>query len=297
MQTVLDFLAYIWDNIVVLVTSGNPILNALDIIIVTFIIYKAIQFLRDTRAEQLLKGIAVFIVVLAFARLFELKALEWLLDIVYINAIVVLVVLFQPELRSILEYLGRGSLKGFNKIVNRAPIENEKDSTIDAICSACASMQNDKIGALIVIERETALGEIAATGTVIEAEPSKELICNVFFPKSPLHDGAMIVRKGKIYAVGCILPLSQDMTLDSGLGTRHRAGIGISETSDALVVIVSEETGIISVVDGGKIKRNYNPSTLKSLLTKRLLTVDEQTEDNGKNLFSKLFAKRKGGDE
>ena len=297
MQTVLDFLAYIWDNIVVLVTSGNPILNALDIIIVTFIIYKAIQFLRDTRAEQLLKGIAVFIVVLAFAKVFDLKALEWLLDIVYINAIVVLVVLFQPELRSILEYLGRGSLKGFNKIVNRTPIENEKDSTIDAICSACASMQNDKIGALIVIERETALGEIAATGTVIEAEPSKELICNVFFPKSPLHDGAMIVRKGKIYAVGCILPLSQDMTLDSGLGTRHRAGIGISETSDALVVIVSEETGIISVVDGGKIKRNYNPSTLKTLLTKRLLTVDEQTEDNGKNLFSKLFAKRKGGDE
>lgn len=297
MTAIFDFFANIWDNIVVLVTSGNPILNAVDIIIVTFIIYKAIQFLRDTRAEQLMKGIAVFIIALGFAKFLDLKALAWLLDIVYINAIVVIVVLFQPELRSILEYLGRGSLKRFNKFVSRTQPENEMELPIEAICSACASMQNDKIGALIVIERETALGEIAATGTVIEAEPSKELICNVFFPKSPLHDGAMIVRKGKIYAVGCILPLSQDMSLDSGLGTRHRAGIGVTEISDAIVVIVSEETGIISVVSGGKIKRNYNYSTLKSLLTKRLVETDEQSEETNKNPLSKLFSKRKGGDQ
>ena len=208
MDAVLEIFRNLWDNIVVLATSGNPILSIIDIIIVTFIIYKALQFLRDTRAEQLIKGIAVFLVALGVAKLLDLKALMWLLDTVYINLIVVVVVLFQPELRSILEYVGRGSVKHFGKLVNRTQIEETPDHSVDAICSACQSMQVEKIGALIVIERDTALNEIAETGTIIEAEPSKELICNVFFPKSPLHDGAMIVRNGKIYAVGCILPFS-----------------------------------------------------------------------------------------
>ncbi len=293
MQAVWTFFSDLWNNITVLVTSGNPILNIIDILIVALIIYKAIQFLRETRAEQLMKGIAVFIIAFGVAKLLNLKALIWLLDTVYVNAIIVLVVLFQPELRSILEYLGRGSLKRFGKLMSRTLPENDFEKSIDAVCTACQSMQNDKIGALIVIERETMLGEIAATGTIIEAEPSKELICNVFFPKSPLHDGAMIIRKNKIYAVGCILPLTRNQDIDSGLGTRHRAGIGVSEISDAIVVIVSEETGVISVVMGGKIKRNYNASSLKTLLKKRLGSDPEAETDTLHSPFSKVFSKRK----
>lgn len=295
MDAVLEIFRDLWDNIVVLATSGNPILNVIDILIVTFIIYKALQFLRDTRAEQLIKGIAVFLVALAVAKLLDLKALMWLLDTVYINLIVVVVVLFQPELRSILEHVGRGSMKRFGKLVNRTQVEETPDHSVDAICSACQSMQAEKIGALIVIERDTALNEIAATGTVIEAEPSKELICNVFFPKSPLHDGAMIVRNGKIYAVGCILPLTQNKDIESTLGTRHRAGIGVSEISDAIVVIVSEETGIISVVSSGKIKRNYNQSSLKTLLTKLLKEEEDQSSDT--KAFLKKFVRRKENGE
>lgn len=293
MSTILEFFSSLWDNIVVLITSSNPILDVIDILIVALIIYKAIQFLRETRAEQLLKGIAVFVIALAVAKLLNLKALVWLLDTVYVNAIIVLVVLFQPELRSILEYLGRGSLKRFGKLMSRTIPENDFDKSIDAVCAACQSMQNDKIGALIVIERETMLGEIASTGTIIEAEPSKELICNVFFPKSPLHDGAMIIRKNKIYAVGCILPLTRNNDIDSSLGTRHRAGIGVSEISDAIVVIVSEETGVISVVSSGKIKRNYNASSLKSVLKKRLGAEQPENEDSSQNPFSRMFSKRK----
>ena len=295
MDAVLEIFRNLWDNIVVLATSGNPILSIIDIIIVTFIIYKALQFLRDTRAEQLIKGIAVFLVALGVAKLLDLKALMWLLDTVYINLIVVVVVLFQPELRSILEYVGRGSVKHFGKLVNRTQVEETPDHSVDAICSACQSMQVEKIGALIVIERDTALNEIAETGTIIEAEPSKELICNVFFPKSPLHDGAMIVRNGKIYAVGCILPLTQNKDIESTLGTRHRAGIGVSEISDAIVVIVSEETGIISVVSAGKIKRNYNYSSLKTLLTKLLKEEENQSNDT-KTFLKKLVRRKENGE-
>ena len=299
MDTIMNFFSNIWNNIVVLATSGNIFVNIIDILIVTFIIYKAIQFLRDTRAEQLMKGIFVFVIALFLARLVKLKALTWLLDTIYVNAIVVLVVLFQPELRSILEYLGRGSMRRFNKFVTRSgdTLSNGYSRSIDAVCAACADMSKDKVGALIVFERDTMLGEIAATGTTLEADPSRSLICNIFFKNTPLHDGAMIIRKNKIFAAGCILPLTANSNIDQSLGTRHRASIGVSEVSDAIVVVVSEETGVISVVRSGKIKRNYTPATLKTLLTRELIGGEQDNDQPMKKPFH-IFSKRKsdGGD-
>ena len=293
MSAILNFFTNLWDQVVVLVTSvDNPILEILDILIVTFIIYKAIQFMRQTRAEQLMKGILVFLLAYAVAQLLNLKALIWIMSMVYVNAIVVIVVLFQPELRSMLERMGRGSITKFGKLVNRQRGE-EVDLTgmINAVCKACQSMQSEKIGALIVIERSTMLGEIAETGTLIESDASRELICNIFYPKAPLHDGALLIREDKLYAAGCILPLTQNNDIDSNLGTRHRAAIGVSEVSDAIVVVVSEETGIISVATGGMIQRNYNMATLKVFLEQSLF--DEEQDIGSYQKLKNLF-KRKG---
>ncbi len=294
MAAIGQFFVDIWNNIVVLIfSSNNGILDILDIAVVTFIIYKAIQFMRQTRAEQLLKGILVFLLVYVLAELLNLKALLWIVSMVYVNAIVVFVVLFQPELRAILERLGRGSsnLKSIGKSWSHRS-NDEIQKTIDAVCKACQSMQNSRTGALIVIERETKLSDIALSGTIIDAIPSKELICNIFFKNSALHDGAMIIRDDKIHAAACILPLTKNIDIDSALGTRHRAAIGISENSDALVIVVSEETGVISVAEAGHIQRNFNSITLKTMLKSALIGSDDAyVEAKG---IKRLFV-RKGG--
>ena len=294
MAAIGQFFVDIWNNIVVLIfSSNNGILDILDIAVVTFIIYKAIQFMRQTRAEQLLKGILVFLLVYVLAELLNLKALLWIVSMVYVNAIVVFVVLFQPELRAILERLGRGSsnLKSIGKSWSHRS-NDEIQKTTDAVCKACQSMQNSRTGALIVIERETKLSDIALSGTIIDAIPSKELICNIFFKNSALHDGAMIIRDDKIHAAACILPLTKNIDIDSALGTRHRAAIGISENSDALVIVVSEETGVISVAEAGHIQRNFNSITLKTMLKSALIGSDDAyVEAKG---IKRLFV-RKGG--
>ncbi|MBQ2675813.1 MAG: diadenylate cyclase CdaA [Clostridia bacterium] len=277
---------------VVLISSvNNPIIDLLDILIVTFIIYKLIIFMRNTRAEQLMKGIFVFILAYAVAQLFNLRAVIWIMSLVYINAIVVLVVLFQPELRSVLERLGRSSLKNIGKTLSAADSSEGAVDMIDSVCDACGAMQKKKVGALIVLERKTMLDEIADTGTVVAAKSSKDLICNVFFPKSPLHDGAVIIRDNKLYAAACILPLTQNKSVDSVLGTRHRAAIGVSEISDAIVVVVSEETGTISVATNGIIQRNFTAQTLKEFLVNALIgSTEPEPEQKG---FLKIL-KRKG---
>ena len=292
MSRIIDFFADIWHNISVLIFSSNNLfLDIVDILIVTFIIYKCIQFIRETRAEQLMKGIVVFLIVYFIAQLLNLRAFLWIVNMVYMNAIVVIVVLFQPELRSILERMGRG---GFTGLSASKGFDNESTATtamIDSVCKACVSMRNSKTGALIVIERKTQLSEIAATGTIVDAAPSKQLVENVFYPKSPLHDGAMIVRDNRVYAAACILPLTQNTSVDPALGTRHRAAIGVSEISDAIVVIVSEETGIISVAQNGIITRNYTEQTLRELLENDFVSMGDSVSDR-KGLL-KIF-KRKG---
>lgn len=292
MERVLNFFESIWNNIVVLIfSSDNLLFDLIDILVVTFIVYKIIQFMRQTRAEQLIKGIIVFLIVYFFAQLMNLNALSWIVSMITVNFLVVIVILFQPEIRSILEKLGRSGISSFT--ISKGNDDNtDKLDMIENVCSAAESMQRTKTGALIIIENKTMLNEIVRTGTVIDAECSVNLINNIFFKNSPLHDGAMIIRNNRIYAASCILPLTQNINIDSELGTRHRAAIGVSEICDAAVVVVSEETGNISMASGGKLKRNYTKELLKTELINML--VDEP-ERNTERKIKSLFKKKEAG--
>ena len=266
--------------------------DIIDILAVAFIIYKCIAFFRDTRAGQLIKGIAILIVIWLLAQWFNLVTIKWLLYKVFDSAIIVAVLLFQPELRRALERMGRSRFGMFNKS-NDIDVE-KTEACISSICKAAGSMQDQRIGALIVYERNTLLGEIINTGTEIDADVSSALISNIFFPNTPLHDGAMIVRENKIAAAGCILPLVQNDNLNSSLGTRHRAAIGISEISDAIVIVVSEETGTISIAENGKIERDFNTVTLYAELNKRLIPTVDKKKNSSVLYFIKKFLKKEG---
>lgn len=266
----------LWNQIVYAL-SNIRFLDVLDIIVVAIIIYKAIEFLRETRAGQLVKGIVVLLFAFAIARWWDLHILNWLLSAVVDSAIIAIAVIFQPELRRILENMGQTRLARGQILDDDTKVLS---SAIDNICKAAGTMQEKRIGALIVFERRTQLGEIINTGTVIDAEASVSMVQNVFFPKSPLHDGAMIVRGGRLYAAGCILPLTQNNDLSSQLGTRHRAAIGMSENSDAVVLVVSEETGNISIVCDGKIERGFNGVSACAELRRRLIDAELQDSDN-----------------
>ncbi len=251
--------------------------DILDILVIAFIIYKTIGFLRESRAGQLVKGIIVLFVVYIVANWWELATLQWILSKVMNSVLLAAVVIFQPELRRILENVGKTKFSRDRLFDDK---ENIVSESIDKIGKAAGFMSDKKIGALIVFERTTQLGEIINTGTVIDAAASVSIVNNIFFPKSPLHDGALIVREGRIFAAGCILPLTQNDSLSSQLGTRHRAAIGMSENSDAVVLVVSEETGIISIAVGGKITRNYNSVTAIAELHRLLLSEDNNKNEN-----------------
>ncbi|MBR7071130.1 MAG: diadenylate cyclase CdaA [Clostridia bacterium] len=282
MSTLYDFLYSVWNRFFSAVLSMR-ILDGIDILIIAFLIYKVIEFLLQTRAGQLVKGLFVLLAAYTLAILFKLTMLRWLLAIVVDSALVVLVVIFQPELRRLLERIGRTNLARGQMMDE----ETEKISNcIDNVGKAAGMMQEQKIGALIVFERTTQLGEIIHTGTVIDAEASVAMINNIFFPKSPLHDGALIVREGRLYAAGCILPLTQSQNVPPDLGTRHRAAIGMSENSDAIVLVVSEETGVISIINNGEITRNYNAASASAELRRNLIDSELERRDNV--LFSSL---------
>jgi len=293
-EAIVDFFEYIWNSFVVLFfSSGNWFFVIIDIAIVSFIVYKIIQFMHQTRAEQLIKGIFIFFLAYFFADLLHLNALKWMVSIVTVNFLVVIVVLFQPELRGILEKLGRSGISSLSLTKNNTDVD-EISNTIDIVSSSAELMQKNKTGALIIIERTTMLNEIANTGTLVDAKCSTNLISNIFFKNSPLHDGAMIIRNNRIYATSCILPLTQNLDINSDLGTRHRAAIGLSEISDAIVVVVSEETGNISIALGGKLRRNFTKELLKTELTNLLVDSREKTPDNK---FIKLFVKKGGSQD
>ena len=263
-----------WSYIVYAISNMRIPLDIIDILVMAFIIYKALEFLRDTRAGQLVKGILMLIAVYFVADWLELATIEWLLKIIVNSVIIVAAVIFQPELRRILEKVGRTGLNTTQLLDGK---QDAMVTTIEKVTRAAGTMQEKKIGALIVFEGKTQLGEIINTGTIVDAKPSSSMINNIFFPKSPLHDGAMIIRDGRIYAAGCILPLTQRDDISSDLGTRHRAAIGMTENSDAVVLVVSEETGVISIVTNGQITRDYNPMSANQELC-RLLLTDEQKE-------------------
>jgi diadenylate cyclase len=265
-----------WNQIIYAISNIRG-WDILDILAIAFIIYNAIVFLRETRAGQLVKGIIILLLVYFIANWWELVTLKWFLTKVMNSALIAIVVIFQPELRRILENVGRTKFSQ-----NRLFDENEStvSECIDKIGKAVGFMSEKHIGALIVFERTTQLGEIVTTGTVLDAVASVSFVNNIFFPKSPLHDGALIVRNGRLLAAGCILPLTQSDSINSSLGTRHRAAIGMSENSDAVVLVVSEETGTISIAVDGKITRDYNSVTAIAELRRLLLTESDNQKSN-----------------
>lgn len=275
------------------VLKSIKITDCLDIVIVAFLIYKAIQLVKQTRAEQLVKGIIILLMAYFVTSVLKLTMITYILRVILDFGVVVLVVLFQPELRRALEKVGHSSLRRLT-FSNKASDDNETvRNSINAICRAVNDMHEDKIGALIVIERQTRLGEIAGTGTILNAVASDDLLKNIFYPKAPLHDGAVIIRDGYVYAAGCILPLTQNKNIFKSLGTRHRAALGISENSDAIVIVVSEETGQISAAVNGVLTRDYNFGSLHSLLDDHLL-AESKTQKPSKGIVKKIKSIKEG---
>ena len=254
-------------------------IDIIDILIVAYIIYRIMKLLKDTSAERLIKGIIILVGIMLLASMLHLTMISWLLQQALNVGLFAIVVVFQPELRRLLEQIGKGN---FSRLIVPADAPDEVESMITATVSACADMSRTKTGALIVFERRERLGEIISTGTMVDAAPSAELIKNIFFKNSPLHDGAMIVRAGRVCAAGCVLPLSGNQSLSRNnslskeMGTRHRAAVGMSESADSVLVVVSEETGSISVAIGGMLKRHLSPDMLRKLLENELLDSEKQ---------------------
>ena len=248
-------------------------IDIIDILIVAYIIYRIMKLLKDTSAERLIKGIIILVGIMLLASMLHLTMISWLLQQALNVGLFAIVVVFQPELRRLLEQIGKGN---FSRLIVPADAPDEVASMITATVSACADMSRTKTGALIVFERRERLGEIISTGTMVDAAPSAELIKNIFFKNSPLHDGAMVVRAGRVCAAGCVLPLSGNQSLSRDLGTRHRAAVGMSESADSVLVVVSEETGSISVAIGGMLKRHLSPDMLRKLLENELLDSEKQ---------------------
>ncbi len=259
--------------------------DILDILLVAVLVYQLIKLLRETRAMQLMKGIVGILLFYFIANTLELKTISFLLKSVLQVGLLALLVLFQPELRKALEHMGRSDFSSLNFFSQQNEVKDVVmlKKAINIFAEACGILSKKKTGALIVFERKTKLGEIIKTGTVVDATPSVELIGNLFFVNSPLHDGAMIVRDGRIYAGGCFLPLSENYTISNELGTRHRSALGMSENSDAVVVVVSEETGVITVAQNGRLIRGLTPEQLASKLRSELIVSDQDKQSNKKN--------------
>lgn len=267
------------------IVSFNTIGDLLDVILVAFVIYSAIKLIRETRAIQLAKGVILLVIVFFIVSLLNMETSKYILSLVFGDLLIILIIIFSPEIRHALESVGRSSVSNINifNLKNREDAQREKEirDSINSVCRACKEMSDKKIGALIVFEKDTKLGEIAQTGTLLDATVTHELIRNIFFPKAPMHDGAVIIRLNRVVAAGCILPLTGYNQISSDLGTRHRAAIGMSENSDALVVVVSEETGTISIAKKGKLRRGVSDGDLRDILSKEFIKI------NNKNIRSK----------
>jgi len=267
--------------------------DLLDILFVALLIYGLIRLLRETRGVQLLKGMFWVVAAWGVVNLLNMNASLFIFRQGFDNLVILLVVLFHPEIRGAFERVGRSNATNFQIFPQRDKMQ-EREDTIHAIrqvCEAFRQFSAERTGALVVFERVTKLGEIAKTGTAIEAKVSRELIGNIFFPNTPLHDGAALTRRGVLKAAGCILPLSQRKEIDPALGTRHRAALGMSEQSDAMVAVVSEETGILSLADKGVLRRLLSPEELEAALLEGLLS---QEAAKRKFHLRDLFARKEG---
>lgn len=274
--------------------TSMRITDVIDILIVTYLIYKTIDLFRKTNSRNLAKALFVFLAVLGLSELLNLSMINFVLRKAMEIGLIALVILFQPELRRVLERIG-ASFSTSGKLA-----ESVSESIIKQTVLACSDMSRAKTGALIIFERGMSLSEIIATGTVIDADVNAELLKNLFYDKAPLHDGAVIIRKGRIAAAGCVLPLTKSTNLSKELGMRHRAGLGLSEQSDALVLIVSEETGAISCAIEGMLKRHLDPRSVDKLLRAELKQDEEEKKLTLSALINRAFGqerKEEGNDE
>ncbi|MCQ2418191.1 MAG: diadenylate cyclase CdaA [Clostridia bacterium] len=253
------------------------IADVIDILLMALIIYELIRLIRTTSAARIAKAILAIVVLTWLTDVLKLRTVNWLLDRILEIGIIALVILFQPELRRLLERVGGKSVR---ELIDTKSKSSDLDLGIIQTVNACQAMSEAKIGALIVFERNIMLDEYFKSGTEVDAKLTSELLRNIFFPKAALHDGAVIIRDSRVAAAGCVLPLTGNNHLSSDLGTRHRAGVGMSENSDAVVIIVSEETGTISVATGGMLKRHLAPQTLEKVLRAELIS-DEKAEKKG----------------
>ena len=266
-------------------SRGIRIQDLLDVAIIALIIYKMLWTIRKTSSGRVLKGVLILVFAIWLSHQMKLTAISFLLRSAVEWGILALVVLFQPEIRRFLERMGSNRL-GFHMVFSNQDTPHELEIAIHETVEAYTSMSRDKVGALMVFERSDMLDDVIKTGTALDCGVSSELLKNIFWNKAPLHDGAVIVRNGRIIGAGCMLPMSGNVNLSRDLGMRHRAGIGMSENSDAVVVIVSEETGSISVAIGGMLKRHLKPETLENLLRNELLPQEET--DGAKQKFNLL---------
>ena len=252
----------------------------LDILVVAFLIYKLLPIFKMSGTGRIAWTVVAVLVATWLTNLLKMHTLSFLLNQLVAIGFVAIVVLFQPELRRTLDHVSKMKFKNW---IGTERSAQEMIPVIDQTVKACEVMSQEKVGALLVFERDNSLEEYFKTGTLIDAQTSEQLLRNVFFPKASLHDGAVILRNGRVAAAGCVLPLSESLYLHADLGTRHRAAVGMSEVSDAVVVVVSEETGVISVAVGGVLKRHLAPQTLTRLLRNELCPVDDTKEESLKN--------------
>lgn len=283
-----------WWEWMVSIAMSFQFKDAVDIIIVAFLIYGMVKLVRETRAGQLVKGLFLLVILFIISSYFNLVMVSRVLAYFFQFAFVAILIVFQPEIRKALEQVGRNNVgqsiaavvTGRDRSYDRAQIRKAINAVVDGV----GILQQLKMGALIVFERKTKLGDIIETGTQINCEPSGQIVGNIFFNKAPLHDGAMIIRDGMIHAAGCILPLTKNTSVSAELGTRHRAALGVSEESDAVVVVVSEETGQISVAVNGVLACRFTRDTLRDVLEGYLIPQEEASTVRRK--FGVLKSKR-----
>lgn len=265
--------------------------DVLDMAIVAFVVYHIFLFVRRSRSGQVVKAILLIVVALGVANLLQLQVVSFVLNNAVELGFIALVIIFQPEIRRFLEQMGSGKIK---EIFVQETIDDELEYAIRETVEAYTSLSKDKVGALMVFERKTMLDDVLKTGTPLDARVSAELLKNLFWNKAPLHDGAVIVRNGRIVGAGCMLPMSGNVNISRDLGMRHRAGIGISENSDAVVALVSEETGSISVAINGMLKRHLAPATLEQMLRNELMPKQEESKPSGTAWLTNMLKPIKG---
>ena len=266
--------------------------DILDVALMAFLLYKLLTLLKTTSGTNLLKGVLIFLAVLFLSSILHLNGISFILSRMLEWGVLALIILFQPEIRRVLEQVGSQRLKFLN-LFSREGTVSEMERTIAQTVLACTEMSRSRTGALIVFEQKIQLDDMVRSGTVLDASVSSELLKNIFFVKAPMHDGAVIIRHGRLLGAGCMLPLSKNVNLSRDLGMRHRAGIGMSENSDAVVVIVSEETGSISVAIGGMLRRHLMPETLENILRNELMPQEESEQPEKRRFLARLLAGRK----